>query len=143
MTSFPSAGTELPEYQVGDITPDRLVAVMEVMGDTNPIHDDEDLARSLGLRGLVNQGPANLAYVVNMLMAGLGAAPSQIRVLDFRFQANVVPGDILTARGTVTAVRPVDRGAEIDCSFRLDKLDDSPRLVGTAVVFVPSGGSEE
>lgn len=139
MTTLPEVGTELAEYPVGDIDRDRLIAVMKVMGDTNPIHADEDLARRLGLRGLVNQGPANLAYVVNMIMAGLDVAPSQVKCLDFRFHDNVVPGDRLTARGTVTAVRPTDAGTEIDCSFRLDKADDSPRLTGTAVVLFPSG----
>lgn len=134
-------GTTLADYPVGEITRERMVAVMEVMGDLNPIHEDEELARKLGFRGIVNQGPANLAYVVNMLMDRLGVDADQVKLLDFRFHDNVVPGDELVARGEVTALRDTGEVTEVDCSFRLDMVGGAPRLSGTATIEVPRARS--
>jgi acyl dehydratase len=137
MTTTLEPGTVLIDYPVGEITRDRMVAVMEVMGDLNPIHEDEELARRLGFRGIVNQGPANLAYVVNMLMDRLGVDAGQVKLLDFRFHDNVVPGDALIARGEITALRDKGQVTEVDCSFRLDMAGGAPRLSGTATIEVP------
>ena len=113
-TQPPHPGDALPVLRPGEINRKRMVAVMGIMGDSNPIHQDEALAAKLGFRGLVNQGPANLAYVANMLMAWAGG-PAAIRSLRFRFLDNVVPGDALEAVGTVLAIR----GHEVECSFEL------------------------
>ncbi len=87
---------------------------MQVMGDENPIHDDEALATALGFRGIVNQGPANLAYVANVLLDWCGNATA-IRSMRFRFLDNVVPGDELEVRAKVTAVAQ----EEVECAFEL------------------------
>jgi acyl dehydratase len=129
-------GTVLDDYPVGGITRERMVAVMEVMGDLNPIHEDEELARRLGFRGIVNQGPANLAYVVNMLIDRLGVGAGQVKSLAFRFHDNVVPGDELIARGEITALREDGAAAEVDCAFRLDMVGGAARLSGTATIEV-------
>ena len=130
MTLHP--GDALPPLAVGEITRERMVAIMGVMGDPNPIHSDHELALSLGFRGIVNQGPANMAYVANMLMR-LTGDPAAIRVLAFRFHDNVVPGDQLTATGRVLAVR----GRELDCDFRLEGADGRVPLTGEATVVLP------
>jgi acyl dehydratase len=91
-----------------------MLAIMGVMGDTNPIHQDEHLAASLGFRGVVNQGPANMAYIANMLMAWTGG-PAGVRSLRFRFLDNVVPGDELEATGEVIGVD----GGSVRCAFWL------------------------
>jgi acyl dehydratase len=129
-------GDELPPFQVGDITRERMVAIMGVMNDPNPIHEDEELAARLGFRGIVNQGPANMAYVANMLIQVTGDAAS-VRRLKFRFHDNVVPGDRLTARGRVTAVRKADDGRELECEFRLEGADGRVALSGDATIGVP------
>jgi acyl dehydratase len=130
MTASLNPGDPLPPFEVGDITRERMVAIMGVMGDPNPIHEDEELAARLGFRGIVNQGPANMSYVTNMLLRVAG--PGEVRALRFRFHDNVVPGDRLTATGTVVA----RRGREIDCTFRLESADGRVPLSGDATVVV-------
>ena len=40
----------------------------EILDDPNPIHLDINSARLLGLgEGTINQGPANIAYIMNMI----------------------------------------------------------------------------
>jgi acyl dehydratase len=111
---------------VGIDTP-RIRAVMELMGDVNPVHDDPELVDRLGLRGPVNQGPANLAYVMNMLLAWAGGAGALERI-DFRFTEIVTVGDGVTAGGTVTAVD----GDHVECDVWLDRDDGVRAVAGVA-----------
>jgi|tagenome__1003787_1003787.scaffolds.fasta_scaffold19780075_2 acyl dehydratase len=114
--------------EAGAITRERMVAIMGVMGDPNPIHEDEELAARLGFRGIVNQGPANLAYVVNMLLEEAGD-PAAIRELSFRFLDNVVPGDECVATGEWVS--------EDACAFKLESQGGRVHLTGEAKVVMP------
>ena len=66
-------GARIPPFVMDDITMDRIHMIMDLMHDTNPVHDDPELVERRKLRGPVNQGPANLSYILNMLHAWAGA----------------------------------------------------------------------
>ena len=123
-------GDELPVRPAPEIVKRRIVDVMTVMDDCNPVHVDEELVARLGLRGLVNQGPSNLAYITNMLAAWTGD-PDCVRRFKVRFFMTVVPGDDLVAGGTVTAIR--DHGL-VDCDVWLKMRDGTTMLSGVATV---------
>lgn len=128
-------GEALPERAAPEIVKQRLIDVMDVMDDCNPVHVDEALVARLGLRGLVNQGPSNLAYITNMLAAWTGD-PDCVRRFRVRFYNMVVPGDDLVAGGKVTALR--DDGM-VDCEVWLKLRDGTVMLSGTATVVVRRG----
>ena len=88
----PSPGGRV--YEVGPVRLPDIVAIMDLMGDTNPVHVDRDLAVASGYRGVVNQGPANLAYVFTAL-ADWRNDISHLRTAEFRFHDTVTEGDIL------------------------------------------------
>ncbi|RYY06552.1 MAG: hypothetical protein EON55_23075, partial [Alphaproteobacteria bacterium] len=111
-------GDALPERAAPDITKARIIDVMTVMDDSNPVHINEELAASLGLRGIVNQGPSNLAYITNMLAAWTGDADC-VRRFRVRFYVTVVPGDDMAAGGTVTDVNVEAGTAECDVWLKL------------------------
>lgn len=125
-------GDELPVRAAPVIDKPRIVDIMDVMDDCNPVHVDEELVARLGLRGLVNQGPANLAYITNMLAAWTGN-PDCVRRFRVRFYVTVVPGDDLVAGGTVKTIR--DDGL-IECDVWLKLRDGTVMLSGTATVAV-------
>lgn len=133
-----NAGEPLPALAVPEITRERMLDVMQIMDDVNPIHSDETLVRRLGLRGLVNQGPANMAYVVNMLVAWAGD-PAAVRDLTFRFHKSVVPGDRPVARGQVIRWRAHAGEQLADCEFRLELEDGSLAVTGTATIARADG----
>ncbi len=133
-----TAGTELPSLVVDGISVDDIRTVMDVMGDVNPVHIDEELVRRLGLRGLVNQGPANLGYVVNMLLRTF-PEPAVLRRLAFRFHASSSPGDELTARARILEASSVNGGSALRCEITLDRQDGARVLSGTADVLVGAG----
>ena len=97
-----SPGDALPALS-HRVEPADMARLAEILRDPNPIHLDPAAATALGLGDrVVNQGPANLAYIVNMLVAALPG--HRLVELDSRYLANVFGGDLVEAGGTITSV---------------------------------------
>jgi acyl dehydratase len=131
--------TTIPPFIVPEVRIEDIVAVMDVMGDMNPVHVDEELVAALGLRGRVNQGPANIAYVMNMLIAWAGS-PQAIRRIKMRFHSISCPGDRLEARGTVVELRETKDGEDsvvAHCEVELVRDGGEAILQGQAEVLLP------
>jgi acyl dehydratase len=120
---------------MGEITMERVHRMMELMHDTNPVHDDPELVERRKLRGPVNQGPANLSYVLNMLYAWAGPE-MRLERYDFRFLDIVVPGDTVTASGAVTAATSDGDDAVVECAWQLDVEGGATAVAGTARVRI-------
>jgi acyl dehydratase len=129
--SDPAVGANLPPFTMDEIELEQVVELMEPMEDVNPVHADAELAARLGLRGPVAQGPASLAYVINMLLDWRGDA--FLERLEFRFQDTVTVGDSATARGVVQAVD----GDEVTCDVSLHLQTGAEALRGVATVRLP------
>jgi len=129
-------GTPIPEWRLDHVEPWRMKVFAAIARDPNPIHWDrgEVAARGLGDR-LINQGPTNLGYVCNMLVAWAG--PASLRDLRVRFTANVFDGDAVVAGGVVTAVREEAGERLAECEVWLDRADGTRTVAGTAIVAVP------
>lgn len=131
---------EFEPFVVEEVLFEDVIDMMDVMGDVNPVHSDNELVAELGLRGLVNQGPANLAYALNAVLAWAGD-PAAVRSYEVRFNAITCPGDRLVGSGGVQSITD----GIASCSFRLDRdLGDGTTeliLSGTAEVNAPRGNS--
>ena len=91
-----SAGTPLPAWSPGPVNPEKMKIFAAIARDPNPIHWDRAAVAERGLGDrLINQGPINLGYVVNMLLAWTG--PASLRELTVRFTSNVFDGDTVVA----------------------------------------------
>ena len=127
-----AVGDVVPEWVMADVRPERMRTTAAILRDPNPIHWDREVTRSRGLDGrVVNQGPLDVGYLANMLMAWQG--PACIRRLQVRFTAPVLDGESVTARGVVTAVDRVEGETHAHCDVRLMRGDE-PVVAGTAVV---------
>ena len=63
-------GTELEPFVVDGVSAEKMKLMAALLHDPNPIHLDPEAVRGLGMGDrVVNQGPANQAYLVNMLLA--------------------------------------------------------------------------
>ena len=136
MTTSPAS--EIPPLVVGPIRIEDIRTIMDVMDDVNPVHVDEELVKQLGLPGLVNQGPANVGYCVNMLLRWAGD-PAALKRLSFRFRSISSPGDELTATAQVLERRPSEDGETVECEFWLDKQGGERVLDGTAQLLFGRG----
>jgi acyl dehydratase len=126
-------GTELPAWRVDRVDPEKMKLFAAIARDPNTIHWDraEVARRGLGER-VINQGPTNLGYVINMLHAWAG--PGCIRELTIRFTANVFDGDAVTAGGVVQSVDEAAGERRATCEVWLDRDDGTRTVTGTAVV---------
>lgn len=129
-------GTEVPPWTMERVDPARMRTMAAILRDPYPVHWDRSSNARLGLDGrVINQGPLNLSYIVNMLHAWTG--PASVRRLTVSFGRPVLDEDCVTACGTVTAVDEVagERRATVD--VRLVRGDETV-VSGTAVVALPN-----
>jgi acyl dehydratase len=95
-------GDEIPDLTV---TPDRYVTVRYAgaSGDFNPIHVDDEFARSVGLPGRILHGLYTMAQVARAL-TDAGGGPHSLQRLDVTFRGMALPEREITVTGTVTKV---------------------------------------
>lgn len=134
-----SIGDTLPAWRIEAVSPQNMRRLAETLRDPNPIHLDPAAVAKLGLGDrVINQGPANLAYIVNMLHSAFPGA--QLLQLDARFLANVFGGDAVEAGGRVTAVAAVDNGTRVNCDTWLNVDGRAPAVSAQAQLLI--GASE-
>ena len=98
-------GDELDPLRV---TPDRYLTVRYAgaSGDFNPIHVDDELARSVGLPGRILHGLWTMAQVARAATQAAGGDPASLRRLSVQFRGLGVPEAEVVVTGTVREVRP-------------------------------------
>lgn len=134
-------GDEIPPWTMPSVDPARMRTMAAILRDPYSVHWDREANAALGLPGrVVNQGPLNLGYIVNMLLAWAG--PSCVRRLTVAFGRPVLDGDRVTARGRVTAVTDVDGERRATCEVWLDR-DGEHVVTGTAVVALVGAQSDD
>ena len=82
----------LPEVR-HTFTREEIARYAEASGDRNPIHLDEELARSVGLPGVIAHGMLQMGILTNLAVAAAGGDPTRIRRIGVRFAGMVEPGD--------------------------------------------------
>jgi 3-hydroxybutyryl-CoA dehydratase len=126
-----SVGDTLPPFVIQSVSADAMKDWAVFLADPNPIHLDPEVVQAMGLGDkVINQGPANVAYVANMLIAAVPGA--RIERMDNRFVDNAYARDRLVASGTVTAVD----GNRITCDTLLMANDSRPVITGTATLIL-------
>jgi acyl dehydratase len=76
-------------------TKEQIAAYAEASGDVNPIHLDDDFARSVGLPGVIAHGMLQMGVMATVAAEAAGG-PERLRRLYCRFAGMVVPGDTVT-----------------------------------------------
>lgn len=109
-------GDSIPEVRV---TPDRFLTVRYAgaSGDYNPIHIDEEFARSVGLPGRILHGLWTMAQVARAQTQAAGG-PEHLKRLSVQFRGMGLPEHEVVVTGKVRAVAEgraiVDTVAEQD-----------------------------
>jgi acyl dehydratase len=105
---------EIPELRV---TPDRYVTYRYAgaSGDFNPIHLDDEFARSVGLPGRILHGLWSMAQVARAQTEAAGG-PERLRRLSVQFRGMGVPEQEVVVTSTVREER--DGVAVVDAEAR-------------------------
>jgi 3-hydroxybutyryl-CoA dehydratase len=126
-----SVGDSLPPFVIESVSPEAMKDWAVFLADPNPIHLDVEVVRAKGLGDrVINQGPINVAYMMNMLIAAFPGC--RIDSMDSRFLDNVYGADKAVASGKITAIE----GNRISCEFTLDVEGRGTVNSGTATVIV-------
>lgn len=127
-------GDSLPPRDVPSVDAEKMKTMAALLSDSNPIHWDAEAVRAAGLGDRpVNQGPSNMAYVLDMVSSWAGGY-ERLRRVRLRFTGNVFAGDHVRASGTVADVRREDGETVTECDVRLDVVGGGTVLSGTATV---------
>jgi acyl dehydratase len=76
-------------------TNEQIAAYADASGDFNPIHLDDDFARSVGLPGRIAHGLLQMG-IVGTVAAEAAGGGERLRRLHCRFAGMVSPGDTVT-----------------------------------------------
>ena len=111
-----------------DITRDTLVRYAGASGDFNPIHYNDDVARSVGLDSVIAHGMLTMGAVIGPVIERLGD-PGRVLSYETRFSAPVA----VPAMGTATLVMKAVVAA-IDEEHARARLDLTVTHEGTRVL---------
>jgi len=129
-------GDPLPALEK-HVTVQQVEAYAEASGDFNPVHMDEEFAKTTQFGRRICHGMLILAFVSEMMtMAFPEGWPSGGR-LRARFKAPVYPGETVTTFGEIVAVKGSPHGPVAECRVGCRKPDGSEAV--SARAFVPLG----
>ncbi len=89
----------------------------EASGDRNPVHFDEEFARSTVFRGRVAHGALLISYVSAVIGNQLPGPGTIFMGASIAFKAPVRPGDTVTVTCTVEAIE--GRKVTLDCPAKV------------------------
>ena len=138
-------GEDMPDHRLADATktgtpvttfvrradPDQTFRYAAASGDDMIVHLDDDVARSVGLPGIIIHGLCTLAFVSQGLSETVGGGdPTRLRRLAVRFTHPLLPGQPFATRVWRTADGYGFESATEDSRRRLPILKDGLALVG-------------
>lgn len=129
-----TVGTELSTRQFGPQTRTDIVRYQGASGDFNPIHHDDEFAKSGGMPSAFSVGMLQAGYLGTYCTELFGA--ENVRRLKVRFSEQVWPGDVLTCSGRVVEERTDERTGErlLDLELTLTRQTGGVAVSGAATV---------
>jgi acyl dehydratase len=128
-------GATAPPREFGPLTRQMFVRYAGASGDMNPMHYDDELARSAGYPSVFAQGMFSAALLAGFATDWLGAA--NVRRFGVRFREQVWPGDVLTCSGTVTALSEESDADRLTVELTATRQTGGAAVSGTAEFLVP------
>lgn len=130
-----SVGDLLPPFQ-RTVTRTDIVRYAGASGDFNPLHHDEVLAQSVGLKSVFAMGLLHGGYMTKLLTDL--ASPDTIRRYKVRFKGQVYPGDTLTFQATVDDIKERDGERIVRLALVVSSANGDVVIEGDADLVEPS-----
>ena len=131
-----SEGSEIPAL-VKNPTTRQLVQYAGASGDFYEIHYDKDFAESTGLPGVIIHGALKNAFLGQLVTDWAGPL-GVVKRLTCQYRGMDVPGEPITATGTVSRVYQENGENLVDCEIRLVNPRGENTTPGSATVTLPS-----
>jgi acyl dehydratase len=132
-------GAALPELEKAPITATQLVKYSGASGDFNPIHTVPDVAKMVGLDGIIAHGMLIMAFAGQMLTNWAG--DGSVRQFKVRFSGMTKPFEAVVCRGSVSEKMEKDGECLVRGKLTVKgKDDDSLKVKGEFIVALPKRG---
>jgi|SRR6187399_970788 hypothetical protein len=137
MTTDLRPGATIPPFRrtTGFHNWNRFAAVNEEFVD---IHMDDGAGQAAGYPGAFGMGNLQWAYIHNLLRDWVGPEGRIVRVAC-QFRGPNLRNTVVTAHGTISAVRSEDGETVVDLDVWTETEGGGKVAVGTASVAVPGG----
>ena len=136
-------GDELPALVKGPIQQIQLTRYAGASGDFNPIHQDDEFAKTAGMGGVFAHGMLSMGFVAQAVTDWAGAGT--VRKLGVRFTALVRLKDTVTCKGRVLAKSPaptqhadINDAHTVDLEIWAETQKGEKVVTGRATVALPS-----
>ena len=108
------------DVKVGDEIPslskvvarEDVKAYADASGDQNPLHQDDDFARSVGFPGRIAHGMFSMAHLTKAVTDWLGD-PGALKRMSVQFRAVVYMDETLVARGRIESLEAGTKRAKL------------------------------
>lgn len=128
---MPQVGQKVQRSRL--VTARDIELFTEISGDHNPLHYDEQAARTTRFGGIVVQGGITSAILNAVVAEDLPGPGTVFLQVNWSFRAPVRPGDTITGEVRVTKVRADKPITELDTRVML--ADGTVVLDGNAVCY--------
>ena len=126
-----SVGDTREQVLVENLTRTQIVQYAGASGDFNPIHHDEVFAsKAAGYPSVFAHGMLTMGLTGKMLTNWVG--DGRLTSFGVRFVGQVWPGDTLTARATVAAIRVEGTDRLVDLTVETVNQDGRTVMTGSA-----------
>lgn len=139
----------------GEITPLQKIATTRMLvqwagalGDFNPLHYEDDFAKSLGVGKPIVHGSLKRAWLINLMTDWIGPG-GRLKKLSCRFRGLDYPrkmkmfevphdGETWWCKGKVTKKYVEDENNLIECEIWVENGKGEKTTTGSALVSLPS-----
>src|SRR5579862_1339113 len=144
MADVPARGYTIEELQVGMsasyeriVTTTDIEAFAAVSGDHNPVHLDEEFAKTTRFKGRIAHGLLSASFISTAIASKLPGPGSIYLGQNLSFKRPVHPGEKVEARVTVTAVNQEKGQATLKTQCL---VGETVVIDGEAIVLAPHRG---
>lgn len=128
-------GDELPPLVKGPIQQIQLTRYAGASGDFNPIHQDDEFAKTAGMGGVFAHGMLSMGFVAQSLTDWAGAG--SVRKIGVRFTGLVRLKDTVTCRGRVVGAARHDGVGVVDLELWAENQRGEKVVTGKGTVALP------
>jgi acyl dehydratase len=134
-----TVGAEAPPREFGPLTRQMFVRYAGASGDFNPMHYDDEMARSAGYPSVFAQGMLIAGLLATFATDWLGAAT--VRRFSVRFREQVWPADVLRCAGRVADIVTEDSGDRVTVELTGTRQGGGVAVTGTADFLIARNAS--
>ena len=127
-------GYEIPVHKKV-VRREDVKAYAGASGDQNPLHQDEEFARSVGFPGIIAHGMFTMAHLTTALTKWLGG-PAALVSIRVQFRAVVFMDETIVAKGRIESLDRSTKRATLSVWVEVDRAGELQTAIrnGTAEV---------